>query len=135
MKQRNSENISSKKIQSLDYTIANNENIVKISEKLIRQNMEAYRKMANFPKKANQNPWLKLEEKAVEAYEQSLKETPYTTFIEVPYKVDMRGISNYLRQKCCSFDELTDAEKAKFVDGDLSDFREYLKQHNLHSSF
>lgn len=78
---------------------------------------------------------LKLEEKAVEAYEQSLKETPYTTFIEVPYKVDMRGISNYLRQKCCSFDELTDAEKAKFVDGDLSDFREYLKQHNLHSSF
>lgn len=135
MKQRNSENISSKKIQCLDYTIANNENVVKISEKLISQNMEAYRKMANFPKKANQNPWLKLEEKAVEAYEQSLNGTPYTPFIEAPYRVDMREISNYLRQKCCSFDELTDEEKAKFVNGDLSDFREYLKKHNLHSNF
>ena len=60
--------------------------------------------------------------KILEIYEQSLKETPYTPFIEVPYRVDMRGLSNYLRQKCCSFDELTDAEKAKFVDGDLSEF-------------
>lgn len=78
---------------------------------------------------------LKLDEKAVKAYKQSLKETPYTPFIEVPYKVDMRGISNYLRQKHCSFDELTDTEKAKFVDGDLSDLREYLKPHNLHNGF
>lgn len=73
--------------------------------------------------------------KILKIYEQSLKETPYTPFIEIPYKVDMRGLSNYLRQKCCSFDELTDAEKAKFVDGDLSEFREYLKQHNLHNGF
>lgn len=79
---------------------------------------------------------LQIEEvqKILKIYEQSLKETPYTPFIEIPYKVDMRGLSNYLRQKCCSFDELTDAEKAKFVDGDLSEFREYLKKHNLHNS-
>lgn len=69
--------------------------------------------------------------KILEIYEQSLKETPYTPFIEVPYKVDMCGLSNYLRQKCCSFDELTDAEKAKFVDGDLSEFEEYLANRNL----
>lgn len=74
-------------------------------------------------------------QKIIKAYEQSLKETPYTPFIEVPYKVDMRKLSNYLRQKCCSFDELSDAEKAKFVDGDLSEFREYLKQHNLYNGF
>lgn len=73
--------------------------------------------------------------KVIKTYEQSLKETPYTPFIKVPYKVDMRKLSNYLRQKGCSFDELTDAEKAKFVDGDLSEFREYLKKHNLHNSF
>lgn len=74
-------------------------------------------------------------QKIIKAYEQSLKETPYTPFIEVPYRVDMHKLSNYLRQKCCSFDELSDAEKAKFVDGDLSEFREYLKQHNLHNGF
>lgn len=73
--------------------------------------------------------------KILKIYEQSLKETPYTPFIEVPYGVDMRELSNYLRQKCCSFDELTDAEKAKFVDGNQSEFREYLKQHNLHNGF
>lgn len=73
--------------------------------------------------------------KILKIYEQSLKETPYTPFIEVPYGVDMRELSNYLRQKCCSFDELSDAEKAKFVDGDLSEFRKYLKQHNLHNGF
>lgn len=70
-------------------------------------------------------------QKILGIYEQSLKETPYTPFIEVPYRVDMRGLSNYLRQKCCSFDELTDAEKAKFVDGDLSEFEEYLSNRNL----
>lgn len=64
--------------------------------------------------------------KILEIYEQSLKEIPYTPFIEAPYRVDMRRLSNYLRQKCCSFDELTDAEKAKFVDGDLSEFEKYL---------
>lgn len=51
MKQGKAENISSKKIQSLDYTISNNEKLVKIFEKLISQNMEAYRRMASFPKK------------------------------------------------------------------------------------
>lgn len=51
--------------------------------------------------------------KVIKTYEQSLKETPYTPFIKVPYKVDMRKLSNYLRQKGCSFDELTDAEKSK----------------------
>ena len=114
-----------------------NEGIEKGVSKEKKQSVLRYSQLGLSAEKIAKGSDLPVEEvkKILKIYEQSLKETPYTPFIEIPYKVDMRELSNYLRQKCCSFDELTDAEKAKFVDGDLSEFREYLKQHNLHNGF